>query len=441
MDPITLAAQRFRREWQAFWSPPPGHERSGPNALRVRTGPADRRDWLKTLRWMEWQPDNRHPFVVVEAPFTGEAAYVEAIAERLDRDLATLREGLAEDGLALPPLAPSTGPIDEAALRRRLVEAGRTAAGVLAGVVVVLAPARVDHAAAYRDLIARLMTVSNGTTLRLAVLDVPGSDLDALLPGSARFEIDQAALLDSLKQIGGGGAPPAAERQPKLAPQQKDAVERALGRKIASEDAGASLRRLLLDGGKAMQDGAFKLAVRKLRAARMLCHLSGLAQEEAAASIALGSAATAAGDPRAALAAFRQGKALALAAGHRLLGAHAALGEAGVLLAAKRLADAREAYAEVARLGEEAPALVLEAMRMHGECSRLEGQPALARWTWEDALAFAESLDPGVRRTTSYAAVGAALAELLRKVGRPVEALATEQRVLRLGTTVKEALA
>ncbi|XYH95153.1 hypothetical protein ACMHYB_46315 [Sorangium sp. So ce1128] len=265
--------------------------------------------------------------------------------------------------------------------------------------------------------------------------------LAALLPGSARFEIDQAALLDSLKQIGGGGAPPSAERQPKLAPQQKDAVERALGRKIASEDAGASLRRLLLDGGKAMQDGAFKLAVRKLRAARMLCHLSGLEQEEAAASIALGSAATAAGDSRAALAAFRHGKALALAAGHRLLGAHAALGEAGVLLAAKRLAEAREAYAEVARLGEAAPALVIEAMRMHGECSRLEGQPALAKRTWEDALAFAESLEPGARRTTSYAAVGAALAELLRKAGRPAEALATEQRVLQLGTTVKDASA
>lgn len=173
----------------------------------------------------------------------------------------------------------------------------------------------------------------------------------------------------------------------------------------------------------------------------MLCHVSGLGQEEAAASIALGSAANAAGDLRASIAAFRQGKALALAAGHRLLGAHAALGEAGVLLAAKRLAEAREAYAEAARLGEGAPALVLEAMRMHGECSRLEGQPALARRTWEDALAFAGSLDPGARRTTSYAAVGASLAELLRKAGRPAEALATEQRVLQLGATEKEAWA
>ncbi|WP_437950922.1 hypothetical protein WME98_09080 [Sorangium sp. So ce296] len=437
MDPITLAAQRFRREWQAFWSPPPGHERSGPRALRVRTGPADRRDWLKTLRWMEWQPDNRHPFVVVEASFAGEAAYVEAIAERLERDLAALRDGLAKDGLALPPLPPARGPVDQAALRKRLAEAGRTAAGVLDGLVVVLAPAQVEQASAYRDLVGRLVPVSNGTTLRLAALEVPGSDLAALLPGEARFEVDQAALLDSLRQLGGDGTPAPTEGQPKLAPRQKDAVERALGRKIASEDAGASLRRLLLDGGKAMQDGAFKRAVRKLRAARMLCHVSGLDQEEAAASIALGSAATAAGDPRAALAAFRQGKALALAAGRRLLGAHAALGEAGVLLAAKRLAEAREAYAAAANLGQEAPALVLEAMRMHGECSRLEGHPALAKRTWEDALAFAQSLDPGVRKTTSYAAVGASLVELLRTAGRPAEALATELRVQQLGAAEK----
>ncbi|KYF91673.1 hypothetical protein BE20_14100 [Sorangium cellulosum] len=394
---------------------------------------------MKTLRWMEWQPDNRHPFVVVEAPFAGEAAYVEAIAERLERDLAALRDGLAKDGLALPPLPPARGPVDQAALRKRLAEAGRTAAGVLDGLVVVLAPAQVEQASAYRDLVGRLVAVSNGTTLRLAALEVPGSDLAALLPGEARFEVDQAALLDSLKQLGGDGtpAPTEGEGRPKLAPRQKDAVERALGRKIASEDAGASLRRLLLDGGKAMQDGAFKLAVRKLRAARMLCHVSGLEQEEAAASIALGSAATAAGDPRAALAAFRQGKALALAAGRRLLGAHAALGEAGVLLAAKRLAEAREAYAAAANLGEEAPALVLEAMRMHGECSRLEGHPALAQRTWEDALAFAQSLDPGARKTTSYVAVGASLVELLRTTGRPAEALATELRVQQLGATEK----
>ena len=63
------------------------------------------------------------------------------------------------------------------------------------------------------------------------------------------------------------------------------------------------------------QDGAFPAAVRKLRTARALCRLSGLAVQEAATFVALGSAVLASGDEQvvlAALAAFRDAKALAL---------------------------------------------------------------------------------------------------------------------------------
>jgi hypothetical protein len=83
----------------------------------------------------------------------------------------------------------------------------------------------------------------------------------------------------------------------------------------------------------------------------------------------------------------------------------------------------------------------MEAMRMLGECWRLEGQPAAAEGVWEEALAFAETLSPEARRTTSYAAVGEALADLRRCSGRLVEALATEQRVARLAGMVEESSA
>jgi hypothetical protein len=80
----------------------------------------------------------------------------------------------------------------------------------------------------------------------------------------------------------------------------------------------------------------------------------------------------------------------------------------------------------------------MEAMRMLGECWLLERQPAAAEGVWEEALAFAETLSPEARRTTSYAAVGEALADLRRSSGRLAEALAAERRVARLAGKVEE---
>ena len=370
MDPVTLAAKRFIMEFEAFWRPPPGHEVKGPPVLRLVVDRSDRKDLLKTLRVMEWQPDNRRPFVIVEAAFTSEAAFALGAASTLEAEYEKLRKGLADDGLLIPALAPCLRPVTTERFLAQLGLAVQGVSQVLEGLVLVLVPSSIEEGAPYASFVERLASMSNGTTFRVGVLDQPS--LRSNLPGQASFAVDQAALLAFLKELKPNGSQGPASPAPRLSPPQKAALEKELKRRLPSQPTGDALRALLLDAGKAMSDGQLKTAVRKFRAARMLCHLSGLAQEEAATSLALGSAALAAQDTQAALAAYQVAKRIALAEGVPVMAAQAELGVAGVHWFAHDYRNARASYTEVTRLSESMPALRNEAMRMEAECLALE---------------------------------------------------------------------
>ena len=181
-----------------------------------------------------------------------------------------------------------------------------------------------------------------------------------------------------------------------------------------------------------MSDGQFKTAVRKFRAARMLCHLSGLRHEEAVTPIALGSAALAARDPRAAIAAYRTAKHIALAETLPAMAAQAELGIAGVYWSTQDLGHARAPYAEIVRLAESLPALQLEAMRMEAECFALQKHPSNAIAAYGQVLDAAERLDPDLRRTTSFTHAGKSLSKLLGALGQTGPSRDVALRVARL---------
>jgi hypothetical protein len=431
VDPITLAAKRFTAEFEAFWNPPPGHAMKGPPALRLFVDRSDRKDMLKALRIMEWRPENRRPFVIIESEFVSEAAFALAIASALEADHEKLRRGLAEDGLTIPALALAQRPITAERLVAQLGEAARGVSQVLDGLVLVLVPVSIAEGAPYAPFIERLAAASNGSTLRVCALDDPS--LRSKLPGQASFTVDHDKLRSFLKELKPNASRGPAASAPKLSPPQKAALEKELGARLPSQPTGDELRTLLLDAGKAMSDGQFKVAARKFRAARMLCHLSGLTQEEAATSLALGSAALAAQDKRAAIAAYRTAKQIALAGGLSVMAAQAELGVAGAHWSTRDFREARASYAEVERLAETIPALKLEAMRMEAECFVLEEQPLKAIASYGEVLDAAEQLEPEVRRTTSFAHAGKSLSKLLLSLGQAGAARDVEVRVARLG--------
>lgn len=431
MDPITLAAKRFAAEFETFWSPPPGHAVKGPRALRLAVDRSDRKDMLKALRIMEWRPENRRPFVIVETEFASEAVFALAVASALEADHEKLRRGLAEDGLTIPALAPAERPVTTERLVAQLGEAARGVSQVLEGLVLVLVPMGVAEGAPYAPFIERLAAASNGSTLRVCALDDP--NLRSKLPGQASFTVDHDKLRSFLKELKPNASKGPAASAPKLSPPQKAALEKELGTRLPSQPTGDELRTLLLDAGKAMSDGQFKAAARKFRAARMLCHLSGLTREEAATSLALGSAALAAQDKRAAIAAYRTAKQIALTGGLTVMAAQAELGVAGAHWSTQDFREARASYTEVKRLAESIPALRSEAMRMEAECFVLEGQPLKAIASYGEVLDAAEQLELDVRRTTSFAHAGKSLAKLLLSLGQAGPSRDVEARLVRLG--------
>src|SRR5579884_2550784 len=100
MDPLTTAARSFIRETERVWAAPP--RPGAARVLRMEAPPDDRGDLVKTLRWMEWSPQNRWPLFLYEAPFTTEAAWCDGLCEKLRADYDLVRKGAAEEGVALP---------------------------------------------------------------------------------------------------------------------------------------------------------------------------------------------------------------------------------------------------------------------------------------------------------------------------------------------------
>ena len=430
MDPITIAAKRFAIELETFWRPPPGHELDGPPVLRLVADRSDQKEMRKALRVMELQPESRRPFVIVESAFSSEEAFALATACTLERDYEKLRKDLAEDGLTIPVLAPAARPVTIDRLAAQLVLAAEGVSQALEGLVVVLLPTSVTDGAPYAPFALRLASVSNGSTLRVCVLDHPS--LHNKLPGQASFAVDQGALLAYLKKLKPNRSKGPASSAPRLSPPQKAALEKELKRRIPAQATGDELRTLLLDAGKAMSDGQFRTAIRKFRAARMLCHLSGLTEEEAATSIALGSAALAAQDKRAAIAAYRAAKQIALAKALPVVAAQAELGIAGAHWSTQDFRDARMSYTEVVQLAASIPGLRLEAMRMEAECFVLEEQPLKAIASFGRVLDAAEQLEPGRRSTTSFRHAGKSLTDLLLSLGQRGPSRDVEARVARL---------
>lgn len=206
MDPITLAAKQFLAQLERFWSPQPSAPiPPGRYAVRLVAAPSERGDLRKALRWLEWSPENRRPLVLFEDAFEDEARWLRGLVAKTADDCEAVRKGLTEDGILVTPLPtrPADAAIDAvAAIRYLEAVAEHMGGGVLNGFFLALVPTRVTDPKVYRGIIAKIAAPSLSPALRLAVSDVPGADLGALVPGEARFEVDRAELLAFLKQIG-----------------------------------------------------------------------------------------------------------------------------------------------------------------------------------------------------------------------------------------------
>lgn len=376
MDPLTLAAKRFMRAHEVAWDPPPGAGAPAPKVLRLDGGVDDRADIIKTLRLLEWQPETRRPFVIVEASFADAHSYLDAVVEQITADVAAVDKGLSEDGVARGP-APEPPPVIDAASALAFADRNAThLADVLDGLVLVLAPKAVLDADAFFVLVRDLVSLRRGSSaLRCDVLALTVRKLAEVLPTSARFDIDRDALFTYLKELGPkpsrGPVDPAA---PKLSPQRREQIEKELGQPLLSLDAGQTLKALMMDGARALSLGRPKEAVRKMRAARMLCEASGLVREGLIVTIGLGTAYVTAQNLKAADACYELARKRAAEGELQPLELQALFGLGQARVLQRRFAEASPAFERIAELTPSESPLHAEALRMVEVCKRKDPQ-------------------------------------------------------------------
>ena len=431
MDPLTLAVEQFHAALAlALSDQAPAPQATRGYALEGFT-PSE---VLKTFRLFEYREDNRYPFILLSADFLEPESYLLEAFMQLGGDEAAIRQGLAEDGRIIAPTPlPEQRAVES--LASFLSQLASAVAHELAGLVVVLAPARVLQAEAFAQFTAKL--VARACYPELIFL-VPKEVAPAGKAISAK--VDRKALTEHLKQLKSPqNVGPARENAPQLTAAQRRELTRKTGKRITSKEAGQTYKRLLFEAGEAQSEGQFDLAAKKFRMARTWCHMIDLKPEAVACTIAVGSSHFACGRTERAIEAFTTARKAAAALAEPRLVLQAELGLAATHLHRKEFPTARAAYERITASSDDLPPMKLESLRLRGECFLAENRPGDAVSVWSEALAVAEALDPRLAALTCYSLIGERLQATQLLLGKPHLAAEANDRTARIRAAIHAA--
>lgn len=418
---------------------------------------------LALIERLEHHADNRSPFVVLDDAWSGPDRGASGRAARFAERFATLAEGLQRAGVEVGPFAVAAGRAGLEALGAQLALAVAALRPPLEGLVVVLAPARIDLPEAFVSDVHALVTARGLEAVRWIVVEADSGHLAPLarqlgeeraLRVDARF--DEAAGQQDLSAIAGPPPPPGAPlvapfpwgpwssggAMPRAAPPPRkndgrapsDDQLRANGLEPRYVKGGAQrLKQLMLGAALALRQQRAADALELQARAADLCDELGLHELHAIQRLVLAGYLLAASEPGAARTHYERVVALAREAGLAAREVQAELG-LGMLDAIGRLPGALGHYANAARVAEAAgsSALAIECRRMAGQCASDHGAHELASEHWQHALALADRLPPGAQRGTSAAVIARLLAQLLEAYGDAGRAAELQRRAFRI---------
>lgn len=365
MDPLTYAAERFIRAHEVAWAPPPGSTDPVPAALRIAVADYHRREALNSLRLLEWRPENRRPVAIVETLFEEESAYLRELVFAVRSDVLKVDKALREDGVSMPVLPEGPATLSVETVVAHLEALATHLATFLDGLVLVLAPKCIVKPEAFNLFAKRLVALRRSPSfLRLDVLALACPGVERAIIAAVPFEVDDDALFEHLKNLGTKDSEGPKVEIPALPPEKRKEIEATLGQPLTSIDAGRTLKRLLMEGGHALDHGRPKEAVKKFRAARSLTVATGLKDQELFTTIALGTAYATTQNLKGAEATFRRAHTLAAARGRRDIEAQCFMGLGTVYMLARRFGDALAAYQALHEAAEDGSPMKAEALRL-----------------------------------------------------------------------------
>lgn len=421
---------------------------------------------LDLLMSQENHADNRALFFRFDDP-TGPAGAWGDRAARLRAQWQEKTDAIAPAGIQLAPLGTDGARSGGGEFAALLSHAKASLAPPLTQVVVVLAPARVEHGDTFLAEVTALVSARELGHVRWIVVEVDGAAVAPLVgrlgAGTAALgclcQVDPQAQQDELAAQGARGpfidspshaAPDGAVpawrapgAMPDVAPPPRkdqrrpatDAELRAVGLSPRFVNGGGvALKQLILGAALALREGRHTDAITLQARAAALCAELEMPREQVLNLHVLGGYLIAAQARPRAREVYQRANERAQGGGFADLQSQGELALGMLDALDRRPAEAAAHYSAAGRLAEEAGS---EALAI--ECWRLAGQLALearleqsAVECWKRALSLAEPLDPKVAQLTSAAEIARALAALCRKRGLTAQAQSLDQQSIAL---------
>jgi len=412
---------------------------------------------------LEYHADNHSLFIPLEAPWSGADLGARARAETFCQRFGEKAEALRKAGIdvgAFAPAAPEGRLL--ATFARQLQLACAALQPPLRGLVVVLAPTRVDDAQAFVDDVRLLVGSPALREVRWVVIE---SDTVHLAPLASElgevasrvdFRIDESDQQQDLAALAGptpteGVAEPlpypwgpwtSRGAMPRVAPPRRaddrpaPSDEQLLASGIQPaylKGGGREMQRLMLQAALALRQGRLPDAMELQARTAALCGSLELPREQVIHLLVLGGYQLAASLPERARESYQQAAEVAAAKQLLLQQAQAELG-LGMLDASAQNPEAARHYAAAAGLAEQAQTipLAIECWRMAGQCSSDHQALDWAVECWRHALQLAGSLEPEAVRATSAPDIARALANLLLTRGQSAEAEQLHRQAFRM---------
>jgi len=418
---------------------------------------------LGLVERLEHHADNRSPFILLDDPWSGPDRGAAGRSVRFAERFATKADSLRQAGIEVGPFAPAEGLAGLEALGARLALAVAALRPPLAGLVVVLAPVRIDAPEAFHADVHALVTARGLEAVRWIVVEADSGHLAPLtreLGGERALEVDarfdEAAQQQDLAAIAGPPPPPGAPlvapfpwgtwssggAMPSVAPPRRmddgpppsDEQLRANGLEPLYVKGGAQrLKQLMLGAALALRQQRSSDAIELQTRAADLCDELALHEPHATQRLVLAGYLLAASESAAARAQYERVVALARKEKLAAREVQAELG-LGMLDAIEQRPSAHDHYESAARVAEAAGTLPLaiECRRMAGQCANDLGAHEQASEHWQHALTLADRLPPDIQRATSAADIARLLAQLLDAYGDGRHAAELHRRAFRI---------
>jgi tetratricopeptide (TPR) repeat protein len=432
--------------------------------LWVHADGSSRRAALAFVEKLEYHADNASPFIVLDAPWAGVDGGGLARVKRFIELFAAKRAGLVQAGIDVgewDAAEPADGRLDT--LGAALQQAHTALRPPLAGLVIVLAPPRVETPEAFIADVRALIDAKPLAAVRWIVIESDSQHLGDLvveLGAAHALGVDvRVSQEDQRRDLAALAGPAPAPGAPLLPPHpwvpwsSGGAMPAAAApRRVddppaptAAQLEGAGLSPLYLKGGarviKSLVVGAslalgeqrFDEAIELQARAAALFGEMNMTAEQVTALLVLGGYELAASRPEAARRGYEG--AAALAASRALAEAQAQSELAlGMLDALEERPDALAHYEAAGTLSEQARSipLAIECWRMAGQVAERLGGLERADEDYQRALGLAEGLPPAAARATSAAEVARLLARIVEQRGDAARAGELQRQAFRL---------